>query len=168
MSADPVDAGLWQRRPPTFVFIPDFLDFGRLLQNRKVMRAFYVRNLAGPIDACSVIRYDEHEWFRVVHVQSVNGYEQGCLRVTIEVDTSLLLPGRIHWGWLEVHLGAYQRRVQLAVEVTAAHMVLVERWRLFQTLVAPLLAALLISGLLSWIFSAETPFSTLLSFFAQH
>lgn len=163
MRLDTRDARLQWHLPPQLVFAPDALDFGCLPQNTKAVRELYVYNLAGPIDACSVIGSEEASWVGVRHVQSVNGYEQGCIRIAVEVDTSLLLPGRRHKSWVEVRFGAFCRPLQITVEVVATRMALLERWRLLQNMVAPVLAAILISGLVSWFLTTETALPALLA-----
>ena len=160
MCLNPMDACLHWRLPPQLVFAPDALDFGSLPQNIKAVRELYVYNSAGPIDACSVIGPEEASWVGVLHVQSVHGYEQGCIRIAVEVDTGLLLPGRSHQIWLEVRFGAFCRPVQIAVEVVAARMALLERWRLLQSIAAPVLAVILLSGLVSWFLTSGTALST--------
>lgn len=157
------DACLNWRLAPEFIFVPETLDFGSLPQNTKTVRELYVYNLSGPIDACSVVGSDEAAWVGVLHVQSVNGYEQACIRIAVEIDTSLLPPGRIYRNWLEVRLGAFRRPVQIAVEVASARMALLERWRLIRSVAAPVLAVILLSSLLSWFLTVKTPLSSLLS-----
>ena len=160
MCLNPMDACLHWRLPPQLVFAPDALDFGSLPQNIKAVRELYVYNSAGPIDACSVIGPEEASWVGVLHVQSVHGYEQGCIRIVVEVDTGLLLPGRSHQIWLEVRFGAFCRPVQIAVEVFATRMALLERWHLLQSIAAPVLAVILISSLVSWFLTSGTALST--------
>lgn len=145
-----MDARLCWRLPPELLFTPESLDFGCLPQHAKAIRELYVRNLSGPIDACSVLCTEDSGWLRVLCLQSVGGYEQACLRLTVEVDTSLLLPGRSHTGWMEVRLGECYQPIQVAVEVVAARMVFLERWRLARTILAPILVVVFLSGLLSW------------------
>lgn len=146
------------------LFVPELLDFGCLPQNTKAVRELYVYSLSGPIDACSVIGSEDAIWVGGGHVQSVHGYEQACICIAVEVDTSLLLPGRIYNHWLDVRFGAFRCPVQIVVEVVAAPMALLERWRLCQAVITPVLAVILLSSLLSWCLTVETPLSSLLAF----
>lgn len=164
MRFDTMDVCLEWRLAPELIFVPETLDFGCLPQNTKVVRELYAYNLSGPIDACSVIGSEDAIWVGVVHVQSVHGYEQACIRIAVEVDTSLLLPGRIYNHWLDVRFGAFRCPIQIVVEVVAAHMALLERWRLCQAIITPVLAVILLSSLLSWCLTIETPLSSLLAF----
>jgi len=166
MRFDTMDANVEWRLAPELIFVPETLDFGCLPQNTKVVHALYAYNLSGPIDSCSVVGSEEANWVRVVHVQSVHGYEQASIRIAVEVDTSLLLPGRIYSHWLDVHFGAFRCPIQIVVEVVAAHMTLLERWRLLQTIITPVLAVILLSSFLSWCLTVETPLSALLAFLA--
>lgn len=168
MRFDTMDARLEWRLVPELIFVPETLDFGCLPQNIKVVHELYAYNLSGPIDSCSVVGSEEAIWVRVVHVQSVYGYEQACICIAVEVDTSLLLPGRIYNNWLDVRFGAFCCPIQIAVEVVAARMALLERWRLCQAILTPVLAIILLSSLLSWCLTFETPLSSLLAFLPFH
>lgn len=163
MRFDTMDTRLEWRLAPELIFVPETLDFGCLPQNTKAVRELYAYNLSGPVDSCSVVGSEEASWVGVVHVQSVHGYKQACVRIAVEVDTSLLLPGRIYNNWLDVRFGTFRCPIQIAVEVVAGRMALLERWRLFQAVITPVLAVILLSSFLSWCLTVETPLSSLLA-----
>lgn len=150
MRIDAVDVRLHWRLAPELLFAPERLNFVGLSQRRKAVRELYVYNLSEPIDACSVICPEEYAWLHVVDLRSVGSYEQACTRITVEVDTALLVPGYTHIGWLEVHINEFCRPFQVVVEMGGVQTALPAYWRLAHTLLASLLTLFFVNDFLAW------------------